>query len=270
MYQSLLPSLIQIVSMSLLSENMRFLRSQRGFSQQKVADDLVITRVRYAKYEDAKSEPPLEILKRISHYYHVSIDLLVSIDLRKIDMNGLLKLDDNRILLPITVNTQGENFIEIIPQKAKAGYLTGYSDPEFIEGLQQISLPFLKDGKFRAFPIEGDSMPPHTEGSFIIGRYLEKLDEAKNGKTYVLLTKSEGIIYKRLQKKGAKSLMLQSDNTFYSPFEIRRSEILEIWEYTCSLATKEFEPENLSPQNIQSMFLEIKHGMQKIQKNLKV
>jgi hypothetical protein len=41
--------------------------------------------------------------------------------------------------------------------------MTGYADPEFI-GLQRISLPFLKNGKYRAFPVT-DSMPPHKEGS---------------------------------------------------------------------------------------------------------
>jgi hypothetical protein len=43
-------------------------------------------------------------------------------------LEDLLKLGDNRILLPIT-DQQGENIIEIIPHKAQAGYLSGYADP---------------------------------------------------------------------------------------------------------------------------------------------
>jgi hypothetical protein len=35
--------------------------------------------------------------------------------------------------------------------------------------------------------------------------------------------------------------MLHSDNTIYLPYEIKASEILEIWEYACSIATNEFE-----------------------------
>jgi hypothetical protein len=38
------------------------------------------------------------------------------------------KAGDNRILLPITVDQQGENIIEIVPHKAQAGYLSGYAD----------------------------------------------------------------------------------------------------------------------------------------------
>lgn len=75
-------------------------------------------------------------------------------------------------------------------RRTKFGYLKGYSDPEFIEGLKQISLPFIGRGKMRAFPIEGDSIPPHNEGSFVVGRYAENLSEIRNGKSYVFLMKT--------------------------------------------------------------------------------
>ena len=244
--------------MSLFSDNIRHLRTKKEVSQAIVAENLAITRDRLAKYEEGKSQPPFEILIKISHYYHVSIDLLLTADIRKIDIDGLMQLEDNRILLPITVDREGENTIEIIPHKARAGYLNGYSDPEFIEGLQHITLPFLSNGKFRAFPVTGDSMPPHKEGSFIIGRYLESLGEVRDGKTYILLTKDEGIVYKRLNKNGKNSLMLISDNTFYEPYKVKASDVLEIWEYACSIATKEYEPEDLNPQTIRELLLGIR------------
>jgi len=75
--------------MSLLSENLRYLRAQKKCAQQQVANDLIISRGRYSKYEDGKSEPPLEILKRISKYYQVSIDLMVCVDLRQIQVEEL-------------------------------------------------------------------------------------------------------------------------------------------------------------------------------------
>lgn len=156
--------------------------------------------------------------------------------------------------MPITVDKDGENVIEVIPHKAKAGYTSGYSDPEFIEKLQQISLPFLRAGKYRAFPVSGDSMPPHKDGSFIVGRYVEQLGDVMDGRTYVLLTKSEGIVYKRLNRNGNNRLVLQSNNTFYAPYEIRVSEVLEIWEYACSIETKEFEADDLSAESVLGMF----------------
>src|SRR6476661_2872406 len=124
--------------MSLFSDNIKVLRNRKEVPQQKVADACNIPRDRYAKYEGGINLPPPDFLLAVSRYFHISIDILLSVDLRKIAVDDLLKLGDNRILLPITIDKAGNNFIEIVPHKARAGYLTGYADPEFIENLQQI------------------------------------------------------------------------------------------------------------------------------------
>lgn len=250
--------------MSILSENIRYLRGQLGVSQQKVADDLLITRGRYAKYEDEASEPPIELLLKISRYFHASIDLLVSIDLRKYPLKEIMELPDNRIVFPVSVDRSGEPIIEIIPHKASMGYLNGYSDPEYIESLPSISLPFLGQGKYRAFPVEGDSMPPHKDSSFIIGRFIERVQDMKEGKSYVLLTRNGGITFKRLEYIGDNRLSVQADNPIYQPYTIPLEEIYEIWQYACSIATEEFSPDDFSLDHhmILRMFQELKKELQ--------
>ncbi len=230
--------------MSIFSDNLRYLRVKSGMTQQKIADELRIPRERYAKYEGT-TDPPLDCLQKISRYFHVSIDLLLSFDIRRVPYENLIQLEENRILLPITVDSDGENRIEIVGAKAQAGYLRGYGDPEFIESLQRISLPFLTHGKYRAFPVTGDSMPPHKEGSFVVGEYVERITDIVDGKTYILITKNNGMSYKRLYKKDKNSLMAHSDNTVYEPFEVLYSDVLEIWRYACSIATQEFGPDDL-------------------------
>lgn len=246
--------------MPFLSENMRYLRNQLGSSQQKVADALGITRGRYAKYEDGASDPPLDILLKISRYYHVSIDLLLSVDLRKISLKEIMELPDNRIILPVVVNDGKEHQIEIVPHKASMGYLGGYADPEYIESLQTISLPFLGPGKFRAFPAGGDSMPPHKDGSYIIGKYVENIRDLKKGKGYVFITRNEGMTYKKLVKVTGEYLSVSADNDFYEPYDIPLTDVLELWEYAASIATQEFTKEdfNLDNLTIISMFRELK------------
>jgi len=252
--------------MSILSENLRYLRAQRGLSQQRVADDLILTRARYSKYEEAAAEPPLEILLRVSRYFQISIDLILSVDVRKIPTGDLLKLENNRMLLPIKVDGEGENYIEVVTQKVKAGYLDGYADPEYIEGLEHISLPFLRNGKYRAFPISGDSMPPHRDGSLVVGRYLENLSDVSDGKTYVLLTKNDGVVYKRIKRSGEGGFVLSSDNDFYAPYELIAEDIIEVWAYSASISTHEFEPDDLSPQTIREMFEQIRNEIIEIRK----
>lgn len=239
--------------MSLFSDNLRYLREGRKESQQQTAESLEIKRGRYEPYESGKVEPPYEILKKISRYYGISIDLMLSIDVRKYRVEELLKLDDNRIVLPIMVDGEGSNLIEIVPYKARAGYLTGYADPEFIESLQQISLPFLGPGKHRAFPVGGDSMPPHDDRSFIVGRYVENLGEIKKNKTYILVTLSEGITYKRLNSKNAESLTVEPDNIIYNPYDVKLSDILEIWEYVAHIGRDDSKPEIANPEPIENV-----------------
>jgi transcriptional regulator with XRE-family HTH domain len=256
--------------MSLFSDNIRALRVKHKISQEKVAQSLVITRGRYVKYEDGTSEAPYEILKKIAHYYQISIDLLLSVDVRKIEINTLLKLENNRLILPIQVDKKGENRIEVVTQKVKAGYLNGYADPEYIEQLQQISLPFLGVGKYRGFPIEGDSMPPHQDGDIIVGSYVEQLGEIIDGKTYILITRNEGMVYKRLNKNKKNTLVATSDNYFYPPYEVKNADVLEIWEYQCSIARSDKRTEALESDTIKNMFFELKKDLNEVKNSIEL
>lgn len=253
--------------MSIFSDNLRYLRVKSGMTQQKIADELRIPRERYAKYEGT-TDPPLDCLQKISRYFHVSIDLLLSFDIRRVPYENLIQLEENRILLPITVDSYGENRIEMVGTKAQAGYLRGYGDPEFIESLQHISLPFLTHGKYRAFPVTGDSMPPHKEGSFVVGEYVERISDIVDGKTYILITKNNGMSYKRLYKKGKNAVMAHSDNTIYAPYEVLFSDVLEIWRYACSIATQEFDLDDMGVLRVQDVLQGIRQDFSALRTEL--
>lgn len=253
--------------MSVLSENIRFLRDKIKASQQKVADEISITRGRYSTYEEGRSEPPVEMLIKLSKYFNVNVDLLITVDLRKFSVEDMVSLPNNRVLLPIKVDQTGDNKIEIVPQKASMGYLSGYSDPEFVNNLQHLSLPFLRNGKFRAFPADGDSMPPYTDGTFIVGKYVENRKDLKTGKTYIFITKN-GIVYKRYSHQNDSGGFVSSDNTFYEPYEIKWEEVYEIWEFACSISTQELKNENIDYREIKSMFETVRSEIQMLKKNV--
>jgi len=251
--------------MSIFADNIRFLRGKKGLSQQSFADEiLIISRDRYSKYESGRSEAPYEVLIKISKYFNVSIDLLLTVDIRKYPLEDVLKLPDNRIVLPVVVDKLGNNSIEIVPQKASMGYLSGYSDPEYIESLQRISLPFLTNGKYRAFPAKGDSMPPFKDGSYIIGKYVENIEELKPNKSYVFITLNDGISYKRFKNKNEKFIIVTSDNSFYQPYDIPLREIVEIWQYASGIFPEDFELDNFENYNLKDMFLELRRDIKKL------
>lgn len=254
--------------MSILSDNMRFLRGKQKLSQQKVADELKITRGRYAKYEDGSSEPPIEILQRISKFFHVSIDLMVGVDVRKYPLDQMMNLPDNRILLPIMVDAAGNDRIEIVPQKASMGYLSGYTDPSYIENLESISLPFLTQGKYRAFPAMGDSMPPFKDGTYIVAKYVEGIENLRKNKTYIFITQNEGIVYKRYTGKTENALQIKSDNTFYAAYDLPLEQLVEVWEFACSISMEEFEAEENNSQNIKDMLLELRKDVRRVEEKI--
>jgi len=260
--------LFQIVTMSKFSDNITFLRGKKNMTQQDLADVLILTRSRYVAYEYGRTEPPMEVLIRISEYYNISIDLLLTVDIRKFPIDEMVELPEKRILLPIRVDREGNDQIEIIPHKASMGYLNGYGDPEYIESLETISLPFLKGGKFRAFPADGDSMPPYKNGTYIVGKYVENLSDLKSDRTYVFITANNGISYKRFQFHEADGICVKSDNSFYEPYKIPLSEIKEIWEFACSINTKEYEPDEVAEHHMQKLINEIKTDIKEMKEQM--
>ncbi|WP_242131340.1 XRE family transcriptional regulator [Aestuariivivens marinum] len=253
--------------MSYFAINFKHLRNLKGFSQEQMADELDITRSRVGSYEEGRSEPPLDLLSKISDYYKLPIDALVKNNLTKVSDTSFINIGNRRILFPITVSEQNEDLIEIVPNKATAGYLNGYDDPEYIEQLEKIKLPFLPSGKHRTFPIKGDSMLPVKDGSYVVARYVEDIKDIKNGRTYVVLTLNEGIVYKRIKlTENPETLMLHSDNRNYQPYEILKKDILELWEFTCCINTQEYDESELKISSISQMLQELGVELEQLKK----
>ncbi len=93
--------LLQIITMSIFSDNIRFLRAKKEITQQDVADTLIITRSRYVSYEDGRSEPPIEVLIKMSKFFNVSIDFLLTVNIRKYPLEEMMAMRESRIVLEI-------------------------------------------------------------------------------------------------------------------------------------------------------------------------
>jgi transcriptional regulator with XRE-family HTH domain len=229
---------LNILAMRKICKNIAHLRHLKGISQENMAEELGITRSRLSSWEEHRAAPPIEMLITLSDYFSLSVDSLVKIDLTKVqDLRDLLKIGGNRILFPVMVDQDSNDLVELVPLKASAGYLTGYSDETFIEELPRISLPYTVHGKYRGFPIKGDSMPPLQTGAYVVGRYVEELKDIKDGDTYIVLTKNDGLVYKRLYNTldADGTIQFHSDNKAYLPYHIRAEEIFELWHFVCSI-----------------------------------
>ncbi len=256
--------------MNIVAKNIRHLRKLKGLTQETLAENLKVSRSRIGSYEESRSAPTIEFLIQLSDFFRLPIDILLRNDLTKSKDASFIEIGKQRVLFPITVDADNDDLIEIVPAKASAGYLNGYDDPEYIEQLQKIKLPFLPTGKHRAFPIKGDSMLPMKDGAFVIGRFIEDRNEIKTGRTYVLVTLNDGMVYKRVMNNidFNGSLLLMSDNKTYNDYSVPIDEVLEIWEFTCSINTQEYTEEELKISSILSMFNELGVELKALEKVL--
>ena len=246
--------------MKYIAKNIRHLRQLKGMTQELFAEELKVSRSRIGSYEEGRSDPPIAMLISLSEYFNLPIDILIKNDLTHAQDTSFIEVGNQRVLFPILVDQENDNLIEIVPVKASAGYLRGYDDPEYIERLEKIKLPFLPTGKHRAFPIKGDSMLPLKDGAYVVARFIEDIHDVKNGTTYVVVTLNDGIVYKRVQNQleDHNSLLLSSDNKQYEAFSVPANEVLELWEFTCSINTQEYDEHDLKLSSIMQMFNELK------------
>jgi len=215
-----------------LNENIRFLRKKKGWTQDKFSKKIGIKRSLVGAYEEGRADPRLNNLLKIADIFDISLDNMLTKDVKKISDNEMKLSSNEKVkVLSITVDKNDNENIEFINEKASAGYLNSYSDFEYIEKLPRFQLPFLRSsGTHRAFEIKGDSMLPLKTGSIVFGKYLESLHSIKDNKTYIILTKTEGIIYKRLSIQEDHKIKLISDNLIYKPYYISSDDIIELWE----------------------------------------
>jgi len=234
--------------------NIKLLRTRRGRSQEEVAISLDVKRSSYSGYENGSAEPTFDLLVRMSEYFKVSIDKLLRDDLGQlsesqlgiIERGGDVDMNGRRLrVLATTVDKQDRENVELVPEKAKAGYALGYADPEYISILPTFQMPFLaKDRKYRTFQISGDSMPPVAEGSWVTGEYVQNWQSIRDGQPYIVITKDDGIVFKvaynQLKEKG--TLLLCSTNPLYSPYEVQVANVLEVWKFVHFISAELPEP----------------------------
>ena len=257
--------------MNFFASNMKYLRKKKGLTQSDLANKMGINRPKIGSYEEGRAEPKLTTIQRISHFYKVNIDDLLELDLSK-EQHKEKDVKGSAIrILPIIVDKNDEEQITVVPSKASAGYLNGFADVEFVEQLPTFNLPVNElstNRTYRIFQIQGDSMLPVTSGSYIISEYVQNWETIKDESTYIVISQSEGIVYKRIKNRlGTDQVIdLKSDNTLYPTFTIPIDEVVEVWKAKGVISFNLDEPDvsynQLSRMN--AMLMELQQEMKSL------
>ena len=261
------------------TSNIKFLRKRRGRTQDDIAVALNLKRSTLSGYENGVAQPGIEILISFSRYFNMSIDTLLKIDISKLSESQLGELErgydayvrgSNLRVLTTTVDPENKENIELVPEKAKAGYATGYADPEYIGELPRFRLPFLSDKrKYRTFQLKGDSMLPIPDGSWVTGEFLQDWRDIISGKAYIVFTINDGIVFKVVENNLTKDgkLVLYSLNPVYEPYEVHVNEVKEIWKFVNYISSELPDPVLPEKQLIKSIAV-MKDDLERIKAKL--
>ncbi|MBX3255014.1 MAG: LexA family transcriptional regulator [Chitinophagaceae bacterium] len=210
---------------SIAGQNLKYLRKLRGWTQEEFANKLGIKRSLVGAYEEERADPRIDVLEKLADMFKLTLDDLLRKDISEARGNYLARRRQQKLAAE-------NNLIHFVPVKAAAGYLAGYADTEFIDELNTFTLPMLSGGNYRAFEIVGDSMLPTPSGSVIVGEKINNLEEAKSSQAFIVVSRNEGIVYKRLEKsnRNKSKITLVSDNPSYQPYQVNSEDILELWQ----------------------------------------
>ncbi|MDO7846316.1 helix-turn-helix domain-containing protein [Hymenobacter sp. M29] len=272
----------------MINTNLKFCRRELALTQAQMADKLGIKRSLVGAYEEGRAEPRLATLVNMARLFGITLDQLVTTDFSKKKNAKIIgtapapeasaEADDQpepptpaggklRVLAFTVDQDQNEN-IELVPQKAAAGYLNGYADREYLEVLPKFRLPMLSNtGTYRAFEIAGDSMLPIASGTVIVGRYVEDWASIKDGTPCIVVSARDGIVFKRVFNKMRSGAMfvLHSDNPHFSPYDVKVDDVLEIWEAK-SYISSTFPIAELSLERVASLVLDLQQQVALLKK----
>lgn len=218
-----------------VAENLRFLRKSKKLTQAQLSEFLGLKRSVIGAYEEGRAEPKYQTLVVLADYFKVNVEDLL---LKKLEDGGKRPKDFTGIqlrILPITINPDtDQEMVPLVPVKAQAGYTKGYGDAEYIGNLPQFALPFpelSRESTYRLFQTEGDSMLPIPGGAYVITEYLSDWTRVRSDECYVVLTRDDGMVFKRVinRLESDAELLLKSDNPAYNPYSVKADELLEIW-----------------------------------------
>lgn len=184
--------------MKLLKE----LRAKKGYTQQKIANQLNISQQAYAKYELGLSEPDIGTIKKLAEIFNVSIDYL---------LEG--KTTNSRgVKIPVLGTIPAGIPIEAV---------------EDVLDYEEISEAMARHGEFFALKVRGESMSPIIlDGDVVI---IRKQEDADSGDICVVMIDGCDATLKEIKKDPNGLWVLpKNPNSEFQPTFYTREEIITV------------------------------------------
>lgn len=240
--------------MSIFSNNLRFLRIQKGLNLDEF-EFLGIKKGTMSNYELGKTEPKFDLLLSLSKFFGLSVDDFLSTNLEENQgkVNGKANGKVNDDLPPGTGKTTGTNIVEVpVPVEDESEMVaipvvdisvaagSGFYNPDKLSEIDCIRMPrsMVKGGQpHLCVRIKGESMVPTLQdGGYLIIRLLDRSEwcDIHDGHVYVVSEVAGRAFVKRLKNRLSEHgfVVCMSDSADvqrYPNFNLMENELNTIW-----------------------------------------
>ena len=154
--------------------------------------------------------------------------------------------------------------IQYVSQQNLLEYVEKLQNTNYISNLPVFQMPLLPDGHYRAFEAGEDFA---YSGAYLIGQFVRNWYDIADGKSYVLVARNMGLVYRRLfnQVKIKGTLLLSSDKAGIPTFELPIKDVVEVWEIKAFFSTTLPNP-TVSLDHLRHLSNQIQEELDRIKK----
>lgn len=196
-----------------LNNNVKYLRTEKKISQQSLADAIGVDRSTVSRIENGEIETTVDNAIKIANKLNVSLNDLVSKDLR-FDNGEIIDLPTDNVKIPVLGRIPAGMPFEAIEEQ----YTTDY---------EEIPKEWLRGGnEYFALKLDGDSMEPEYQDKDVV--IFRKTFDCESGQDCCVRINGFDATFKRIKKQlnGIMIIPLNENNstgfttTFYTNEDI--------------------------------------------------
>lgn len=252
--------------MSYIGKNIKRIRAVKKLSQAAFAELFKLARPSVGAYEEGRSEPKIETIIAMAHYFGLSTDALLR---KELTVNELYSLDilkgefDPTQLPPALgksssfeqkeANALNGNHLAQTPglpyisKALRLEYIVNLNNRDFHARLPKVALPEMQAAKTLAFEHSGGEMLTDggglKDGDILVAvpAPTDKIKRLQVGGIYIMITARE-LLVRRLRKISDHELVFEADNPAVGAAVVTAEELLELWEVKGCWSTHLQEP----------------------------
>lgn len=248
--------------MTYFAQNLKHLRKRSARTQEQLGQEVQLGRTTIANYESGLSGPTdPEVLVRLAQLFGVSIDELLTRDLAQAITAPSAAVYGRELHSPAPP-ALARSGVPYVAREESGRYLELGSDGAYLDRLPAYGFPGLRSEEYRVFEVADAALAPRFEpGDRVLCRRVSVSEPLRAGAVYLVVSKAQGLLLRRLRLRDAGSWDLLGDDGSWVPVPVH--EVRELWQAECLLSTRL----QSAADNLQIRIADLEQQLQQLRAN---